>query len=104
MKIDSYCLYFLSVVEATAAFDDNSTVALATASFEALRLDRGDTVLVKGKRRTDFPMNIINDNTLPAGSIRMNRNARSNLHIRPGDTVTVFPFPHIENVKFRAVI
>lgn len=77
----------LFVEEATN--DDNSVVALHPATMEKLQLFRGDTVLLKGKKRKDTVCIVLTDETVEESKIRMNKVVRSNLRVRLGDLVSV---------------
>merc|ERR1711915_117159 len=59
--------------------DDNSVVALNSKTMETLQLFRGDTILVKGKKRKDTVCIVLADDTCEEHKIRMNKVARSNL-------------------------
>jgi hypothetical protein len=63
---------------------------------ETLQLFRGDTVLVKGKKRKDTVLIVLADDELDDGSARMNRVVRHNLRVKHGDIVTVHPCPDIK--------
>lgn len=65
---------------------------------ETLQLFRGDTVLVKGKKRKDTVLIVLADDDLDDGSARMNRVVRHNLRVKHGDVVTVHPCPDIKYV------
>ena len=65
---------------------------------ETLQLFRGDTVLVKGKKRKDTVLIVLADDDLDDGSARMNRVVRHNLRVKHGDIVTVNPCPDIKYV------
>jgi Cell division protein 48 (CDC48), N-terminal domain len=67
---------------------------------ETLQLFRGDTVLVKGKKRKDTVLIVLADDDLDDGSARMNRVVRHNLRVKHGDIVTVHPCPDIKYVSF----
>lgn len=54
---------------------------------DELQLFRGDTVLLKGKRRKDTVCLVLSDDTVPQDKIRMNRCVRNNLRVRLGDIV-----------------
>lgn len=69
--------------------DDNSVIALSNNTMETLQLFRGDTVLVKGKKRRDTVLVVMADDDLDDGSARMNRVIRHNLRVKLGDIVTV---------------
>lgn len=49
---------------------------------ETLQLFRGDTVLVKGKKRKDTVLIVLADDELDDGSARINRTVRTNLRVR----------------------
>ena len=72
-----------------ASNDDNSVVALALSTMEELQLFRGDTVLLKGKRRKDTVCIVLADDACEPGKIRMNKCVRKNLKVRLGDVVSV---------------
>ena len=50
---------------------------------------RGDTVLLKGKKRKDSVCIVLADDTCDEGKIRMNKVVRKNLRVRLGDVVSV---------------
>lgn len=81
-----------------AVNDDNSVIALSNNTMETLQLFRGDTVLVKGKKRKDTVLIVLADDELDDGSARMNRVVRHNLRVKHGDIVTVHPCPDIKYV------
>lgn len=81
-----------------AVNDDNSIIALSNNTMETLQLFRGDTVLVKGKKRKDTVLIVLADDELDDGSARMNRVVRHNLRVKHGDVVTVHPCPDIKYV------
>ena len=72
-----------------ASNEDNSVVALHPKKMEELQLFRGDTVLIKGKKRKDTVCIVLADDTCDEGKIRMNKVVRKNLRIRLGDVVSV---------------
>jgi hypothetical protein len=72
-----------------ASNEDNSVVALNAKKMEELQLFRGDTVLIKGKKRKDTVCIVLADDTCDEGKIRMNKVVRKNLRIRLGDVVSV---------------
>ncbi len=67
-----------------AVNDDNSVVAMSPNRMEALQLYRGDTVLIKGKKRHDTICIVLADSELEEGKIRMNRVVRKNLRVKLG--------------------
>jgi len=82
-----------------AVNDDNSVVALSQAKMDELDLFRGDTVLVKGKRRKETVCIVLADEDVKDGSIRMNKVIRTNLRVRIGDIVSVHACPDVQYGK-----
>ncbi|KNC47319.1 uncharacterized protein AMSG_03752 [Thecamonas trahens ATCC 50062] len=76
--------------------DDNSVVALNTATMERLQLFRGDTVLLKGKKRRDTVCIVLADDTCAENKIRMNKVVRNNLRVRLSDVVSIHPCPDVK--------
>ncbi|KEH39372.1 ATPase, AAA-type, CDC48 protein [Medicago truncatula] len=68
---------------------DNSIVAMHPQTMEKLGLFRGDTILIKGKKRKDSVCIALGDDTCEEPRIRMNKVVRSNLRVRLGDVVSV---------------
>lgn len=54
---------------------------------DELQLFRGDTVLLKGKRRRETVCIVLSDDTCSDDKIRINRCVRNNLRVRIGDIV-----------------
>ncbi|CAB4278159.1 unnamed protein product [Prunus armeniaca] len=73
-----------------AIHDDNSVVTLHPESMERLQLFRGDTILIKGKKRKDTVCIVVADDKCEEPKIRMNKVVRSNLRVRLGDVVSVY--------------
>ena len=71
---------------------------------ETLQLFRGDTVLVKGKKRKDTVLIVLADDDLDDGSARLNRVVRHNLRVKLGDMITVHPCPDIKYVGFQVLL
>jgi transitional endoplasmic reticulum ATPase len=82
-----------------AVNDDNSIIALSNNTMETLQLFRGDTVLVKGKKRKDTVLIVLADDDLDDGSARINRVVRHNLRVKHGDVITIHPCPDIKYVS-----
>ncbi|KAL1925285.1 uncharacterized protein VTP21DRAFT_168 [Calcarisporiella thermophila] len=82
-----------------ATNDDNSVMCLSTATMEKLQLFRGDTVLVKGKKRRDTVLIVLADDDCDDTKIRINKVVRNNLRVRLGDVVSVHPCPDIKYGK-----
>lgn len=57
-------------------------IALSNNTMELLQLFRGDTVLVRGKKRKDTILIVLVDDELDDGSARINRVVRNNLRVR----------------------
>ncbi len=82
-----------------AVHDDNSVVALHPKKLEELQLFKGDTVLIKGKRRKDTVCIVLADETCEEGKIRVNKVVRNNLRVRLSDIVSVHPCPDVKYGK-----
>lgn len=79
-----------------ATNDDNSVITMSSNTMELLQLFRGDTVLIKGKKRKDTVLIVLADDEMDDGVARINRCVRNNLRVRLGDIVTVHPCPDIK--------
>eukprot|EP01114_Cavostelium_apophysatum_P018247 TRINITY_DN560_c0_g1_i1.p1 TRINITY_DN560_c0_g1~~TRINITY_DN560_c0_g1_i1.p1 ORF type:complete len:808 (+),score=258.18 TRINITY_DN560_c0_g1_i1:170-2593(+) len=82
-----------------AVNDDNSVVSLHPATMEKLQLFRGDTVLIKGKKRRDTVCIVLHDDTCDENKIRMNKTVRNNLRVLLGDVVSVHQCPDVKYGK-----
>jgi len=82
-----------------AANDDNSVVSLSQAKMDELGLFRGDTVLLKGKKRKETVCIVLSDDTVTNEKIRMNRVVRNNLRVRLGDVVAISACPDVKYGK-----
>ncbi|XP_028413042.1 transitional endoplasmic reticulum ATPase [Dendronephthya gigantea] len=82
-----------------AVNDDNSVVTLSQAKMDELQLFRGDTVLVKGKKRQDTVCIVLSDDTCPDEKVRMNRVIRRNLRVRLGDIINLQACPDVKYGK-----
>ncbi|CAF1355257.1 unnamed protein product [Adineta steineri] len=69
--------------------DDNSVVALSQQKMDELHLFRGDTVLLKGKKRRETICIVLADDNCSNERILMNRVVRNNLRVRSGDIVSI---------------
>lgn len=78
-----------------ATKDDNSVVCLHPDAADALELFKGDTALIRGKKRRDTVCVVLTDEDVEVNKIRMNKCVRTNLRVRLGDVVTVNAFPDI---------
>lgn len=56
-----------------ATNDDNSVITLSNATMESLQLFRGDTVLVKGKKRRDTILIVLADDDVEDNKARINK-------------------------------
>lgn len=80
--------------------DDNSVVEMTQKKMDELKIFKGDTVLLKGKKRKDtvcIALAVEDGDDLPDDKIRMNKVVRRNLRVRFGDMVQVHPCPDIPN-------
>jgi len=70
--------------------EDNSVVTMSQAKMDELSLFRGDTVILKGKRRKETICIALSDgDSCSNDKIRINRCVRNNLRVRLGDVVSV---------------
>ncbi|KAK3228220.1 hypothetical protein Dsin_008082 [Dipteronia sinensis] len=76
--------------------DDNSVITMHPATMEKLQFFRGDTVLIKGKKRRDTVCIVLADERCEEPKVRMNKVVRSNLRIRLGDVVSVHQCPDVK--------
>jgi len=90
----------LIVEEATN--DDNSVVMITAAKMEELKVFKGDTVMLRGKKRKDtvcLALTPEDGDDLDDGKIRMNKVVRRNLRVRLGDVVAVHPHSDVPNAE-----
>lgn len=78
---------------------DNSVVTLSQAKMDELQLFRGDTVLLKGKKRKETVCIVLSDETQPDEKLRMNKVVRNNLRVRLGDVVSITACPDVSYGK-----
>lgn len=71
--------------------DDNSCITLHPSTMDRLNLIRGDTVLVKGKKRKETVCVALNGDDVEEHKVTMNRVVRKNLRVRLGDVITIHP-------------
>jgi translation initiation factor IF-1 len=79
-------------------------VALNLAKMDELQLFRGDTVLLKGKKRKDTVCIVLADENCEEGKIRMNKVVRKNLRVRLGDVVSVHQVRCVRRQRARSGI
>merc|ERR1712168_1661379 len=82
-----------------AVNEDNSVVALSQAKMDELQLFRGDTVLLKGKKRRETVCIVLSDDSIGNDKIRLNRVVRNNLRVRLGDIVAIQACPEVKYGK-----
>jgi transitional endoplasmic reticulum ATPase len=89
--------YKLTVEDAKQ--DDNSIVEMTQSKMDELKLFKGDTVLLKGKKRKDtIAIALVAEgDDLDNTKIRMNKVIRKNLRVRLGDIIQVHACPDIPN-------
>nr|PVC50027.1 transitional endoplasmic reticulum ATPase [Theileria orientalis] len=75
--------------------DDNSVVALNPKRIDELGLFRGDTILLKGKKRRSTVCIVLADDNLDESKARMNKIVRKNLRVMLGDFVRVSACPDV---------
>jgi transitional endoplasmic reticulum ATPase len=79
--------------------DDNSVVTLSQAKMDELQLFRGDTILIKGKKRRETVCIVLSEETCPNEKIRMGRVIRNNLRVRLSDVVSLQALPDVKYGK-----
>ncbi|KAM8772236.1 transitional endoplasmic reticulum ATPase isoform 1-T1 [Acanthopagrus schlegelii] len=79
--------------------EDSSIVSLSQIKTEELQLFRGDTVVLKGRKRRQTVCIVLTDDTCGEERIRMNRVTRNNLRVRLGDVVSIHACPDIKYGK-----
>lgn len=82
-----------------AVNEDNSVIALHPKTMETLELFRGDTVLLKGKKRKDTVCIVLADDTCEEAKVRLNKVVRKNLRVRLGDIISVHQCPDVKYGK-----
>lgn len=79
--------------------DDNSVLSMHPSKMDELQLFRGDTVLVKGKKRKDTICIVLADEQCEVPKVRLNKVVRANLRVRLGDVVSVHQCPDVKYGK-----
>ncbi|KAI8880232.1 transitional endoplasmic reticulum ATPase [Backusella circina FSU 941] len=82
-----------------ATNDDNSVITLSNETMETLGLFRGDTVIIKGKKRRDTVLIVLADDDMENNKAKINKVVRNNLRLRLGDVITLHPCPDIKYGK-----
>jgi len=77
------------VTEVVQGDGDNSCVLVSPAKMEELQLFRGDSVLIKGKKRHETVCIALANEQTDDSKIRMNRVVRKNLRVKLGDVVSL---------------
>ncbi|XP_073048632.1 cell division cycle protein 48 homolog isoform X1 [Primulina eburnea] len=76
--------------------DDNSVVSMHPGRMEMLQLFRGDTILIRGKKRKDTICVVLADDQCDEIKIQMNKVVRANLRVRLTDMVSVHQCPDVK--------
>ncbi|XP_067877324.1 transitional endoplasmic reticulum ATPase-like isoform X2 [Heterodontus francisci] len=79
--------------------DDSSIVSLSQVKMDELQLFRGDTVMLKGKKRRETICIVLSDETCAEERIRISRVTRNNLRVRLGDVVSIQACPDVKYGK-----
>jgi transitional endoplasmic reticulum ATPase len=69
--------------------DDNSIAIFSPSKLNELNLMRGDSVLLRGKKRKDTVCIALQEEGLEDSKIRLNKVIRNNLRVKLGDLITV---------------
>ena len=83
------------LVEETQNNDDNSVVCLSQNKMDELQLFRGDSVLLKGKRKRETVCIAIVDE-MADEKVRVTRCVRNNLRVRLGDVISIQACPDVK--------
>ena len=75
---------------------DNSASYINSTDVETLGLFRGDTVLLKGRKKNDTVSIIMSEDSCEAGKIRINKVIRNNIQVKIGDIITLHPFADLK--------
>lgn len=75
---------------------ENSAVYLNSKKVEELNLFRGDTILIKGKKRKDTVSIIMTDDSCEDKKIRLNEVIRKNIGVKIGDIITIHAFSDLK--------
>ncbi|KAJ7478567.1 transitional endoplasmic reticulum ATPase-like protein [Mycena galericulata] len=78
-----------------AATDDSSVATLNPATMEILGLFRGDTIIVRGKKRCDAVLICLSSDGVEEGRIQVNEVARNNLRGLSGNIFDVYLKPYL---------
>ncbi|KAJ8283500.1 hypothetical protein COCON_G00023500 [Conger conger] len=79
--------------------EDNSIVCLSQVKMEELQLFRGDTVVLRGRKRRQTVCIVLTDETCAEERVRMNRVTRNNLRVRLGDVISIQACPDVKYGK-----
>jgi len=75
---------------------DNSASYINSLDVETLGLFRGDTVLLKGRKKKDTVSIIMSEDSCEVGKIRINKVIRNNIQVKLGDIITLHPFADLK--------
>lgn len=73
-----------------ATNDDNSVITLSAATMEKLQLFRGDTVIVKGKKRRDTVLIVLADDDMEDNKARINKGMHTTYCAAPSQTLIIY--------------
>nr|XP_023662104.1 transitional endoplasmic reticulum ATPase-like isoform X2 [Paramormyrops kingsleyae] len=79
--------------------EDNSIVCLSQTKMEELQLFRGDTVVLRGRKRKQTVCIVLTDDSCADERVRMNRVTRNNLRVRLGDVISIQACPDVKYGK-----
>jgi len=87
------------VSDVVAQDGDNSCILLSNEKMEELDLFRGDSVLVRGKRRKETVVIALGNDNTENGKCRMNKVIRKNLKVKLGDVISIHPAGEVKYGK-----
>mmetsp|Transcript_11058 Transcript_11058/g.16589 ORF Transcript_11058/g.16589 Transcript_11058/m.16589 type:complete len:863 (-) Transcript_11058:30-2618(-) len=78
------------------AADDSPMIALNPEQLNAIHFFKGDTILIKGKRKRTTICVCVPEATCAKGQVRLNKQTRRNLRVHLGDTVAFRSAPEVD--------
>jgi transitional endoplasmic reticulum ATPase len=84
------------VVDDPGDLADNSIVCLHPEKMAELELFKNDTVLIRGKLKSETVCLVMEDDTCDPNKIRMNKVTRQNVRAKLTDSVRIYPMPNVK--------
>lgn len=84
------------IVDDPGELADNSVICLNPEKMAELELFKGDTVLIRGKLKSDTVCIVMDDETCEYDRIRMNKTVRYNVRAKLTDQVRIYALPDVK--------